>query len=938
MLPSGPIPIRLPRPRLTTTLVALFLPLVCGTGALVSALGVRHTEAVISSASTQTLQALVGELRAQIGRAIDPATALLELRRMQELAEDRTLSQRLALLPDFADALAKAPTFAAYQMAGRQGDLFVVARAMGPRGPVLPGLPPRASLVVLAIEPGQRVGRKLVFDADLRQLSATQASLPAGFVLRERPWVRLAQGATRPVIAPVHRFAFDGQMGVTLSLPTPGGGAVGTALPLSRLAELLTRYRITPDTQLALVTPRGSVLATPAMRGMGQLSRNGHGAVVMPTLTQLGMPALAALAPRLQAAEAHPNAIDQAPGFSRFRVAGEVWRGAVVGLPSPLEGGNTVLLMALPERELLAEARQLAQDGGLATLLVLLLAVPVVVLVSRQLSASLRRLAAQAEAIQGFELEGPAVPRSRITEVDALVVAFDGMRATIRRFLSISALLAAEENVDRLLEQLLNESVQVSGACGGTLVVPPDQRLEQGDVAAAEGDAAAERLALPLLSRRGESLGELVLHFAEPPEPARVAFCRALSGNAAVALETRGLIAAQKALFEAFIQLIADAIDAKSPYTGGHCARVPELARLLANAACDARSGPYANFQLSELDREALHLASWLHDCGKVTTPEYVVDKATKLETLHDRIHEVRMRFELLKAAAETDHWRSVAEGGDRQALQAELERRWAELDADFAFVADCNLGGEFMAPERIERLQAIATRRWRRTLDDRAGVSGDERRRRQREPEQPLLADRPHHRIERLPQQRLPRDNPWGITMAEPELLYDRGELHNLTISRGTLNSEERYKINEHIIQTIRMLAALPFPAHLAAVPEIATGHHETTDGRGYPRGLTAEQMSPMARMMAIADVFEALTAVDRPYKSGKPLSAALAILVTMARERHLDRELLELFLEAGVWRTYAERFLGPEQCDAVDLEALLAQLRGAELDSPAC
>jgi HD-GYP domain-containing protein (c-di-GMP phosphodiesterase class II) len=166
---------------------------------------------------------------------------------------------------------------------------------------------------------------------------------------------------------------------------------------------------------------------------------------------------------------------------------------------------------------------------------------------------------------------------------------------------------------------------------------------------------------------------------------------------------------------------------------------------------------------------------------------------------------------------------------------------------------------------------------------------------------------------------------------MAEPELLYDRGELHNLAISRGTLNAEERYKINEHIIQTIRMLAALPFPAHLAAVPEIAGGHHETTDGRGYPRGLTAEQMSPLARMMAIADVFEALTAADRPYKSGKPLSVALSILVTMASERHLDAELLELFLEAGVWRSYAERFLVAEQRDAVDLEALLARLRGA-------
>ncbi|MFN9129967.1 MAG: HD domain-containing phosphohydrolase [bacterium] len=862
--------------------MALFLPLVCGTGALVSALGVQHTAQVISSASTQTLRALVGELRAQIGRAIDPATALLELRRMQELAEDRSLSQRLALLPSFADALARSPTFTAYQMAGRQDDLFIVARAMGPRGPVLPDLPPRASLVVLAIEPGQRVGKKLVFDTDLRQLSATEMALPPGFVLRERPWVRLAQGATRPVIAPVHRFAFDGQMGVTLSLPTPGGGAVGAALPLSGLAELLTRYRITPGTQLALVTPGGSVLATPAMQGMGQLSQNGQGAVVMPTLSQLGMPALAALAPRLKEAEARPGAINQAPGFSRFRMAGQVWRGAVVGLPSPLQGGNTVLLMALPERELLVEARQLARDGGLATLLVLLLAVPVVVLVSRQLSASLRRLAAQAEAIQGFELEGHAVPRSRITEVDALVVAFNGMRATIRRFLHISALLAAEENVDRLLEQLLNESVQVSGACGGTLVVPPDQRLEQGDVGAPEGDGAAERLALPLLSRRGESLGELVLHFAEPPEPARVAFCRALSGNAAVALETRGLIAAQKALFESFIQLIADAIDAKSPYTGGHCARVPELARLLADAACEARSGSYADFQLSELDREALHLASWLHDCGKVTTPEYVVDKATKLETIFDRIHLIDTRFEIVRRDLEVELLReriAAMQAGERANLvdmEAELKRRVRAVNEDRDFLRGANIGSESMSAEDRARVHEIATR-WPRM--DEAGF------------ETPLLT---------------------------------ADEIANLTIPHGTLTEEERRVINHHIDVTIQMLEALPWPKHLQNVPEFAGGHHERMDGKGYPRGLSGEQMSVQARMMAIADVFEALTAKDRPYKAGKTLTEALTILGRMRINGHIDPDLFDVFLREKVYLRYAEQFLDPEQIDDVDTAAI--------------
>jgi len=925
----------LPRLSLTTALVALFLPLVCATGLLVSALGVRRTEQVLSSASEQTLQALVGELRAQLGLALDPAKAVLELERIEDLAGDRSFAQRLVLLPRFAEALAYTPAYAAYLVADRGGRFFLVARLRGRQGLMLPGLPPAAALLVQGMDPGQRQGRRLVFDARLRQLSAEQVPLPAGFVLQNRPWVRLAQAAKGPVLAPVHRFSFSGKMGVTLSMATADGGAVGVVLPLSNLGELLRDYKITPGTQLAIVTPRGSVVATAGMTGMGLLSLDPRGEVVMPTLSHLGMPALAALAPQLQAAVAHPDAADRAPGFSRFRAGGQMWRGAVVGLPSPIKGAGTFLLMAMPERELLAESRHLAQEGGAATLLVLLLTVPVVLLLSRRLSTSLRRLARQAQAIRAFQLEGEPGGRSRIVEVDELALTFDAMRGTIRRFLDISSLLAAEDDVDRLLERLLEESLQASDARGASLVMPPDRRLERGELVGATAGGVGEQLHLPLLSRRDEPLGELVLHFETPPEPAQVAFCQALSGSAAVALETRSLIAAQKALFEAFIQLIADAIDAKSPYTGGHCARVPELAKLLAAAACEARSGPYAAFALSEQDWEALHLASWLHDCGKVTTPEYVVDKATKLETIYDRIHEVRMRFELLKATAETDAWRAIAAGGDRQALLAALERLWAELDAEFAFVAECNLGGEFMAPERIDRLQAIASRQWRRTLDDSAGVSAEELRRRQREPQQPLpvgeplLADRLHHCIERLPQQRLPADNPWGITMAEPELLYNRGELHNLAISRGTLSSEERYKINEHIIQTIRMLASLPFPAHLAAVPEIAGGHHETTDGRGYPRGLTADQMSPLARMMAIADVFEALTAADRPYKSGKPLSVALPILVTMAGERHLDSELLELFLEAGVWRSYAERFLAAEQCDAVDLEALLARLR---------
>jgi hypothetical protein len=350
---------------------------------------------------------------------------------------------------------------------------------------------------------------------------------------------------------------------------------------------------------------------------------------------------------------------------------------------------------------------------------------------------------------------------------------------------------------------------------------------------------------------------------------------------------------------------------------------------MLARAACAATNGPYKDFDLSEEEWEAVHLGAWLHDCGKVTTPEYVVDKATKLETICDRIHEVRMRFEVLKRDAEIGYWKRVADGGDRAALRGMLEAEWRALDADFAFVAECNEGGEFMAPERVARLKAIAARTWTRTFDDRIGIAHEERKRKERSPAaplpatEPLLADKPEHVIERRPEERMDEGNRWGFRVKTPELLYNRGELYNLSVGRGTLSEEERYKINEHMIQTIIMLSALPFPRHLRRVPEIAGGHHEKMDGTGYPKRLKREDMSPVARMMAIADIFEALTAADRPYKKAKTLSEAIKIMGFMRKDQHVDPELFELFLTAGVYREYAERFLAPAQIDAVDVAA---------------
>jgi HD-GYP domain-containing protein (c-di-GMP phosphodiesterase class II) len=389
-----------------------------------------------------------------------------------------------------------------------------------------------------------------------------------------------------------------------------------------------------------------------------------------------------------------------------------------------------------------------------------------------------------------------------------------------------------------------------------------------------------------------------------------------------------------EALFTAVTELLADAIDAKSPYTGGHCKRVPVLAKMLAEAAHASTDAPFADFRMdTEEKRREFEVAAWLHDCGKITTPEYVVDKATKLETIYNRIHEVRMRFEVLLRDAQIEYCRRVLEGGDEQALRAELEEEKRRIADDFAFVAECNIGGEVMADDRIARLERIAERTWTRHLDDRLGISHDEAVMKDRQPAAPLpvvehvLADKPEHVIPRVNPD--PFDgNAYGFNMAVPRDGRNLGELYNLSIRKGTLSTEDRFTINEHIIQTMLMLKRLPFPEHMKDVPEIAASHHETMIGTGYPRGLKKEDMTIPARIMAIADIFEALTAADRPYKRPKTLSDALRIMSRMRDDRHIDAELFDLFLRSGIYKIYAEQYLDQSQRDEVDIRSYLEKM----------
>ncbi|MBF0189929.1 MAG: GAF domain-containing protein [Magnetococcales bacterium] len=440
-------------------------------------------------------------------------------------------------------------------------------------------------------------------------------------------------------------------------------------------------------------------------------------------------------------------------------------------------------------------------------------------------------------------------------------------------------------------------------------------------------------LTVPLKPRQGKVIGVMQLINAINPitkkvipfDPELITFVEALAAQAAMTLDNQLLLQAQKDLFDAFIQLIAAAIDAKSPYTGGHCERVPELARLLAQAVCETDHPGFANFTMTEDEHQEMRIASWLHDCGKVTTPEYVVDKATKLEGIHNRIHEVRMRFEVLHRDAQIACLQGLLDGqSDPATLKQTLHADLTALQEEFAFVARANVGGEFMTAADQARIRALAQRTWIRHFDDTLGLSYAELRRKPSQsggidvPE-PLLADKAEHIIPRERDTRS-RDQAMGIRMPVPEHLYNMGEIYNLCIERGTLTHEERYKINEHVVQTLAMLENLPFPDSMARVPEFAGAHHETMRGTGYPRQLQRAQMSVPARIMAIADVFEALTATDRPYKEPKTLSQAIKIMGFMKKDGHIDPDLFSIFLKSGVYRQYAEKYLSPSQIDSVD------------------
>lgn len=440
-----------------------------------------------------------------------------------------------------------------------------------------------------------------------------------------------------------------------------------------------------------------------------------------------------------------------------------------------------------------------------------------------------------------------------------------------------------------------NHAMVVShAALSGETVNIPDAYIAEGydfsgtkKFDAKSGYRSKSFLTVPMRNHENEVIGVLQLINALDRKTGEIIpFSRddqqlleSLASQAAIALTNHRLIAQMEELFESFVQLINTAIDDKSPYTGGHCERVPMLTMMLAEAVNRTRDGPLKDFVMTEGDRYELKIAGLLHDCGKITTPVHVVDKATKLQTLFDRIHLLDTRFEVLKRDAEITMLQEViAAAGDSARIEAAKlahVERVAELDEGREFLRRCNIGGEAMSDEDIQHVQRIGA----------------------------------YH---------------WCDTTGQDTNFLSENELENLSIRFGTLTADEREIIKRHIDITIKMLESLPWPKHLKNVPEYAGGHHERMDGKGYPRGLTRDQMSVQARVMGIADIFEALTAKDRPYKQGKTLTESLTILGKFKLNGHIDPDLFDVFIREKVYLDYAQQFLPPEQIDEVDLSKI--------------
>ena len=945
---------------LSIHITSLFLILTTLVGAVLIAISYQHAQELLSGSAKELSRENSRQLESTFQLKTGPIFTTLDFMALSRIVEKNINPYKeTRFLTSLNLIFERNPGLVALYYANEKGDLtlFRALRSNSDREQF--GAPPKATLMVNRTKVS---GTNAFYFLDgSYKLLKQKTTRDNKFDPRTRPWFKNADKDGEIRLTNPYFFYFLKTNGITLARRTPNGNSVvGADFTLNSLSEQISQLGYSDSSRLILFDNQFHVLA----QHQSEIKLDDDISAVR---DKLEGSIFASVLDRVSSQILYEQASQDNTNWS------------ITLTPVSLNKHTRILLAeATPQEDLLQNLLSMRNKQVQVAFSLLAVSFLVVWFVAKRLANPLQALMQQTDSIARFDFKKTRYSRSVIKEVANLTTSIELMEHTLHDLLRLLRETASNQDFNVLAKTVTHQSYLVTRAetivlytkdsadgeyetAANHAIIPfkidineflqstawIQKDLAQGEVLHfnREDNSVAnykdtlynsDIYLFPLLNRSSELVGILLLGYERAitqEQSDKHAFLKELLSFAELAKENIDKIRQQKEMLNAFVELIASAIDTKSPYTGSHCQRVPALSKMLTEAA-DKDKIHFATFTMNDAEREALHLASWLHDCGKVTTPEYVIDKATKLETIYDRIHEVRMRFELLKAQAEIDYWQQLASGEKySETLKQELASKQHQLDDDFAFVAECNIGSELMNQAAIDRLHTISQQQWKRTLDDQLGVSWVEKTRAEPSPSLPvmenLLCDKAVHKIH-WPQDVNPKDV-WqeDFVLSPGELKYNRGELYNLSIQRGTLNDEERFIINDHIIQTITMLNRLPYPEHLKEVPEIACGHHERMDGQGYPKGLAEHELSIPARVMAIADVFEALTSSDRPYKKAKTLSESIEIMTDMAVTGHIDPKLYLLFLEQELDQSYAEQFLSEEQITHYDREAHIYKMK---------
>lgn len=415
-------------------------------------------------------------------------------------------------------------------------------------------------------------------------------------------------------------------------------------------------------------------------------------------------------------------------------------------------------------------------------------------------------------------------------------------------------------------------------------------------------------LVIPLRDHENQINGVLQLINRQTANGRVIAFTKndqtivqAMSYQAAISLTTQKLLQEHIKLFDAFVRVLAEGLGEKSSYTYGHINRVAELTLLLAEEVSNWNEGLYQQIQFDKNQMEELRLAGWMHDIGKLTTPEHVVSKPIKLQLLLDRFEIIIQRFNSKIKDVEIEALKKKVKGLEKgepaayfKKIETEKKKQVRVLIKDLKQINQGNVGGEFLEDKDRNIINKYSKIKTRTHLRVKTSI---------------IMGEQRINGIEKA-------------SGEKTEPLINEEEKGYLLISKGTLSNAERKIINDHAERSWRWLMSLPFPKKKMKLPLYAGAHHETLTGTGYPNQLKAEQLPIQSRIIAVADIFEALTANDRPYKSPMHLKKALDILGDMVKKGDLDAEIVRIFLKSELYKKYALRFLDKDQISNIDTD----------------